>query len=128
MASELCAACRRWLKVRAAMSAASAVLTWSASAGAPAAELPVPCVAGACGVQVPGFISSGQGGLSQVGNTLNVDQFTERATFNWKSFSISADGTVNFNQPSSNSVALNRIHGADPSRIFGALKANGRIY
>ena len=47
---------------------------------------------------------------------------------NWKSFNISKDGTVIFNQPDASSVVLNRIFQADPSRIAGALQSNGRIY
>ncbi len=36
--------------------------------------------------------------------------------------------TVRFKQPSSNAIALNRIHQDSPSEIFGNLTANGQIY
>ena len=92
------------------------------------AELPVPCVAGVCGSNVPGFVTAGSAGATATGNTLTVTQGTNSATLNWSTFNISADGVVNFVQPSSSATALNRIHQNDPSRIFGALNANGRVY
>jgi filamentous hemagglutinin len=95
---------------------------------APAADLPVPCIAGVCGANVPGFVTSGGAGAAIAGNTLTVTQTTQNATLNWSSFNISADGVVNFVQPGSSATALNRIHANDPSRIFGALNANGRVY
>lgn len=91
-----------------------------------AADLPAPCVAGSCGGRV--FVETGTAGATIVGNTLTVNQATHNATLNWAQFNISADGVVNFQQPSTTATALNRIWDNDPSRIFGALNANGRIY
>lgn len=93
------------------------------------AQLPVPCVAGSCGGSAPAnFVSSGQASAVQAGNTLTVNQTSDKATLNWQSFNISADGKVQFNQPTANSVALNRIYQQTPSSIFGQLSANGQIY
>jgi len=91
-----------------------------------AAELPVPCAAGACGNNT--FVTSGAVTAVQSGNSLTIDQTSSSALLNWQSFNISADGTVTFKQPDAASVALNRIFQADPSRILGALNANGRVY
>jgi filamentous hemagglutinin family protein len=92
-------------------------------------QLPVPClVAGSCGATVKGFVSSGNASAVQAGNTLSVLQTTNTATLNWSSFNIGANGKVVFNQPSSSSIALNRIFDSNPSSIFGALSANGQIY
>lgn len=94
-----------------------------------AAELPVPCAAGSCGVTGPQtWITAGSAGLVQVGNSLTVTQNTENATFNWHSFNISSDGAVTFKQPDAAAVALNQIFQADPSKILGALNANGSVY
>jgi len=97
-----------------------------------AAELPRACNAGSCGVDVNGavvnFIQSGSASATIVGNNLNVHQTSERAILNWSTFNISADGRVVFQQPGASSVALNRIFGASPSQIFGALEANGQVY
>ena len=47
---------------------------------------------------------------------------------NWQSFNIGADQSVQFIQPGSSSVALNRVLGADPSVILGSLTSNGTVF
>ncbi len=92
---------------------------------AQSAELPVPCVSGACGP----FVTSGQAGAVVTGNTLTIGQTSERAILNWASFNIGADGTVVFNHAAGkDAVTLNRIHDANPSQIFGTLRSTGQIY
>jgi filamentous hemagglutinin family protein len=61
-------------------------------------------------------------------NTLTVNQATDRMIANYNSFSIAQPEAVHFNQPSSSSIALNRVVGVDPSVILGTLSANGRIF
>ncbi|MFA5100774.1 MAG: filamentous hemagglutinin N-terminal domain-containing protein, partial [Candidatus Omnitrophota bacterium] len=61
-------------------------------------------------------------------NTLNVNQATDKMIANYNSFSIAQPEAVNFMQPSSSSIALNRVVGVDPSLILGTLTANGRIF
>lgn len=63
------------------------------------------------------------GGLDMV-----IEQTRKSATLEWQSFDIGAGNSVRFAQPSSDSVALNRIFDNDPSRINGRLQANGQIY
>lgn len=58
---------------------------------------------------------------------LTVDQATQRAIIDWKSFNISRDSEVIFRQPNSTASALNRIYSADPSIIQGKLTANGQV-
>ncbi|ASG25239.1 filamentous hemagglutinin N-terminal domain-containing protein [Nitrospirillum viridazoti] len=60
-------------------------------------------------------------------NTLTITQGTDKAAINWQSFSIGAGEKVDFLQPSSSSVILNRVIGNDPSSIFGQLTANGTV-
>ena len=62
------------------------------------------------------------------GNSMVINQFADKATLNWQSFNISADGSVEFKQPTSSSVALNRIFDLNPSQINGKLTANGQVY
>jgi filamentous hemagglutinin family protein len=91
--------------------------------------LPVPCGAGTCGVAGPSaWITQGSASATLSGATLNVTQTSDSATLNWQSFNVSSDATVRFDQPSKDSVALNRIFQSDPARIFGTLNANGRVY
>jgi filamentous hemagglutinin len=92
-----------------------------------ATQLPIPCAPGACANNNV-FVTSGAATAVQSGKTLAVTQTSNNATLNWASFNISGDGKVVFQQPSSTSVALNRIYDANPSSIFGALSANGQIY
>lgn len=108
-----------------ALVAAAVVLT----APVPAvADLPVPCVAGTCGGAVPGFVSNGAATAVAAGRTLNVNQTSQQAVLNWRSFDVAAGNTVNFNQPNSSAVAINRIYQNSASRIAGALNANGVVY
>ena len=75
-----------------------------------------------------GNITAGLGNISQNGAVMTVQQNTSKMIVDWKGFSIGTDHTVNFVQPSSSSVALNRVTGADPSVIQGHLNANGQIF
>ncbi|MDP2904657.1 MAG: filamentous hemagglutinin family protein [Methylovulum sp.] len=63
-----------------------------------------------------------------VGDTLRIDQQTDRVILNWESFNVGAKNQVQFNQPSSSSIALNRIFQESPSQILGKVTANGQIY
>jgi filamentous hemagglutinin family protein len=85
------------------------------------AELPIP-------VPGQGWVSSGAATSQIVGNTLRIDQQTDRAILNWQSFNVGRENTVRFVQPDSSSIALNRIGQHDPSRIFGQIIANGQVY
>lgn len=60
---------------------------------------------------------------------LNIDQHGNRVVINWDSFNIGAKAKTEFFQPSSSSLAVNRVTGdhADPTQILGTLKANGRL-
>ncbi|SDM62412.1 filamentous hemagglutinin family N-terminal domain-containing protein, partial [Geoalkalibacter ferrihydriticus] len=88
------------------------------------------CVGTAAAGTLPtgGNIVAGSGAINSSGNTLTVTQDTQRMAADWTSFSIGQNNTVNFNQPSSSAVALNRVTGADASVIQGALNANGQVF
>src|SRR5690606_17076957 len=62
------------------------------------------------------------------GNTMSIQQQSERAIIEWGSFSIGRDNAVHFLQPGASSLALNRVVGGDLSQIMGTLSANGRIF
>ena len=72
--------------------------------------------------------NQGAATISTVGNSMTVNQTTNKAILNWKSFNIGADGKVQFVQPSVQAIALNRIYDSDASYILGQLGANGTIY
>ena len=58
---------------------------------------------------------------------LTVNQATQRAIIDWKSFNIGSASEVQFVQPNASASALNRIHDANPSVIQGKLTANGQV-
>jgi filamentous hemagglutinin family protein len=82
----------------------------------------------AAGLPSGGQIAAGSGSIAQSGNTLTVTQTSSKLITNWQSFGIGAGQTVQFVQPSSSAVALNRVVGADVSAIQGSLLANGRVF
>ena len=94
-----------------------------------AAELPIPCTAGACGSgQSAVWVASGAATATATADTLRINQTSDQAILNWARFNVSADGNVIFNQPNASSIALNRIFQQSPSSILGRIQANGQIY
>ncbi|WP_245258390.1 beta strand repeat-containing protein [Methylosinus sp. LW4] len=75
-----------------------------------------------------GVVVDGAATISSTTNVTNVVQSTNRAIINWQSFSIGLGQTVNFLQPSSLAVTLNRVIGNEQSIIAGALNANGKVF
>lgn len=61
------------------------------------------------------------------GRLLTIDQASQRAILDWRSFDIGSASEVRFNQPSSQASALNRIYSSDPTIIQGKLSANGQV-
>ncbi|AEF99359.1 filamentous haemagglutinin family protein [Methylomonas methanica] len=83
-----------------------------------AAELPVPSAV---------WASMGGATREVVGNTMNINQLSDRVILNWDRFNVSADSTVNFHQKTTD-IALNKIHDQNPSEILGTVNADGTIY
>ncbi|MBK7000918.1 MAG: filamentous hemagglutinin N-terminal domain-containing protein [Rhodoferax sp.] len=75
-----------------------------------------------------GQVVAGQASISQSAATLNVNQTSNRAALDWQTFNVGKSATVNFNQPGSSSVTLNRVQDANPSQIFGRINANGQVF
>jgi filamentous hemagglutinin family protein len=73
-------------------------------------------------------VVGGAATFQREGNTLTVNQATDRLAVNWESFNIAAGERTHFNMPSSTSAALNRVIGGNPSSIYGSLSANGILY
>ena len=73
-------------------------------------------------------VTAGTAAISTSGNTMNVQQSTQRAAINWTNFSIGSNATVNFLQPNASAVVLNRVVGNEQSVINGALNANGQVF
>ncbi len=77
------------------------------------------------GIVVPG---SGSATIVSSPNALHINQSTNKAAIHWNSFNIAPNETVQFHQPSVNSVTLNRVNPAQGiSRIQGQLQSNGQL-
>ncbi|MCQ8895456.1 filamentous hemagglutinin N-terminal domain-containing protein [Limnobacter humi] len=82
---------------------------------------------------LPEFQANPGGGVTldtSVNKTLVVNQTsnTPVATVLWKNFSVGSGETVQFVQPDSHAVLLNRVTGREGSDILGQLKSNGRLF
>ncbi|WP_151671458.1 autotransporter-associated beta strand repeat-containing protein [Nitrincola schmidtii] len=75
-----------------------------------------------------GQVVAGQAGIAQSGANMNITQTSQRAAIDWQTFNVGAEATVNFHQPSSSAVTLNRVLSSNPSQIFGQINANGQVF
>jgi filamentous hemagglutinin family protein len=74
-----------------------------------------------------GTVTAGSATIGQGATTTTINQSTNRAAINWQSFNIGSQQTVQFNQPSTAAITLNRVIGPDPSQIAGRITANGQV-
>ncbi|MDN7880915.1 GLUG motif-containing protein [Burkholderia aenigmatica] len=65
---------------------------------------------------------------SDDGRTMNINQHTDKLITNWQDFGVAGGEHLKFNQPNSQSLALNRVIGGTGSRIDGQITANGRVF
>ncbi|WP_347989758.1 filamentous hemagglutinin N-terminal domain-containing protein [Methylomonas sp. AM2-LC] len=77
---------------------------------------------------IDGVVTSGNAQIVQSGTATNITQHTSEAVINWQGFSVGSGESVNFYQPDSSSITLNRVLGNERSVIDGALNANGQIF
>lgn len=75
-----------------------------------------------------GVVAAGGASIASTASSATITQSTANAVINWQSFGIAAGQTVQFVQPGSSAVTLNRVLGADPSSIMGNLSANGKVF
>ena len=75
-----------------------------------------------------GQVTAGTGTISQTGNTTTINQSTQNLSLSWSQFNVAPQEIVNFVQPSSASIAVNRILSTNGSEILGQINANGQVY
>ncbi len=74
-------------------------------------------------------VAAGSVSIQRTGtNALTIHQSSANAVVNWRDFSIAADARVVVDQPSAQSILLNRVNGSATSTIAGQLSANGHVY
>ena len=75
-----------------------------------------------------GQVVSGAGSISQSSSTTTIAQSSQNLSLNWDSFNIAPQEAVNFQQPSTSAIAVNRIFDTNGTQILGQLNANGQVY
>ena len=85
----------------------------------------MPCFAGPEGGEVTSGVAQIKTPDSQ---TTVVTQETPTVSINWQSLNLSADELLRFEQPGSQSTALNHILDQRPSEILGQISSNGRVF
>ena len=75
-----------------------------------------------------GTIRSGNGSIVEQGQTMTVQQNSNRMAIDWTQFDIAKNETVRYAQPDKNAVSLNRVTGGQQSLIEGNLNANGHVF
>jgi filamentous hemagglutinin family protein len=73
-------------------------------------------------------VVAGQASVAQNGSQMTVNQGSSKAIIDWNSFNIGSGAAVQFIQPSTSAVALNRVIAGDASQIQGRLSANGQVW
>lgn len=74
-----------------------------------------------------GTVRAGTAQIIEDGSRTLIQQGSDRAIIDWRSFSIGSQEQVQFVQPSSSSATLNRVTGGEVSLILGRLDANGQV-
>ena len=93
-----------------------------------AVSLMMACGAGVHAQPVGGVVSAGSATIGGAPGNMTITQTTPNVAINWQSFGVRAGESVQFVQPGSSSVALNRVIGSDPSNILGSLTTNGKVF
>ncbi len=74
-----------------------------------------------------GIVVGGSATISQTTNNTAINQASQRAAINWRSFDVGSKQSVTFQQPNAQSIALNTVTGGNPSQIAGSINANGQV-
>ncbi|MGK5051977.1 YDG domain-containing protein [Janthinobacterium sp. RB2P8] len=75
-----------------------------------------------------GQVVGGAATITQGGSQMTIKQATQRGAIDWQSFNVGSQAQVNFQQPNSGSVTLNRVQDSQASQIFGRITANGQVF
>jgi filamentous hemagglutinin family protein len=73
-------------------------------------------------------VAAGFAAIHQTAASMTVQQTSNAAVINWRSFDIGSAASVRFEQPSATSTVLNRVAAGTESQIMGKLSANGQVF
>lgn len=74
-----------------------------------------------------GNVVGGTGTINQSGLNTTINQNTQNLAVDWQSFDVNTNERVQFIQPNTSSIALNRILSNNGSTIQGQIDANGQV-
>ncbi|HQU03367.1 MAG TPA: filamentous hemagglutinin N-terminal domain-containing protein, partial [Acidocella sp.] len=74
-----------------------------------------------------GSVAAGSASISQAPDLTTINQTSQKTIIDWQTFNVGSAATVQFNQPSSTSTALNYVLTPSPSIIAGKINANGQL-
>ena len=74
-----------------------------------------------------GTVTGGSGTIDHNGNTTNINQNSQNMAIDWQSYNLNSNEIVNYIQPNSSSISLNRILSNNGSQIHGQINANGQV-
>jgi len=72
-------------------------------------------------------IVQGSASIDQLNGSLNIQQQTDYLHIRFQHLNVGADESVNFQQPSLQSLAIAESLQQDPTQIYGSLTANGQL-
>ena len=75
-----------------------------------------------------GQVVGGQATIQQSGTHTQINQGSQTAIINWQNFDINTNESVNFAQPNTRSLAVNRVQSDIATNIAGELTANGNVW
>ena len=75
-----------------------------------------------------GQVTAGSGTITQSGAVTTITQDSSKLSLSWTSFNIAPQATVDFVQPSTSAIAVNRIFDTNGTQILGHLNANGQVF
>jgi len=74
-----------------------------------------------------GQVVGGSGSINQSGLQTTINQTTQNMAIDWQSYNVQQNERVQYVQPNSRSISLNRILGNNASTIRGQIDANGQV-
>ena len=69
----------------------------------------------------------GTGSISQTGVNTTINQTSQNMAIDWQGYNVNVDERVQYIQPDSSSISLNRILSQNGSTIAGRIDANGQV-
>lgn len=74
-----------------------------------------------------GQVVGGAGSINQSSLNTTINQATQNMAINWQSYNVQSNERVQYIQPNSSSISLNRILSNNGSTIAGRIDANGQV-